>query len=115
MNSSNVLKLLFICLIILVSIRKLKVSENSFKIRQNQTIHPEDSLQIIKALCGELCDLEKNIENGDFLGTVRSKVDCDNIFEIEKHSESPLGPPLNWSEMSDMYKKKFKSQWKSGH
>ena len=35
----------------------------------------EDPIDVIKALCGELCDLSKEIPKENFIGTLRAKVD----------------------------------------
>ena len=37
-------------------------------------LQPEDPLSIIRSLCGDLCDLTKEVQVGEFLGTVRAKV-----------------------------------------
>ena len=40
----------------------------------------EDPLEIIKQLCGELCDLSKEIQTGEFIGSVRANVSLTSII-----------------------------------
>jgi len=64
----------------------------------------EDPLETIKQLCGELCDLSKEIQTGEFIGSVRANVNCDNIFEIEKKTAPYDGAPPSLANTSQHYK-----------
>ena len=78
----------------------------------------------MKQQCGELCDLEKEVikEENQFLGTVQSKVnprhiqklnyyhhhsqvDCKKLFQTSLLNKSSSGPPPQWQQVSDKYKK----------
>jgi len=59
----------------------------------------------IRDLCGDLCDIKKNITPADFMGSVKAKVDCDALFAIDL-IEMPVSepPPPTWAETEDIYK-----------
>jgi len=67
----------------------------------------DDDFDVMKQQCGELCDLEKEVikEENQFLGTVQSKVDCKKLFQTSLLNKSSSGPPPQWHQVSDKYKK----------
>merc|ERR1719233_80835 len=67
----------------------------------------DDKFDEMKEQCGELCDLEKEVikQEGEFLGTVQSKVDCKKLFQSSLLNKPSSGPPPQWHQVSDKYKK----------
>merc|ERR1712106_74759 len=65
----------------------------------------EAALDTIKELCGELCNLDKEVpkHSDEFLGTVRSKVDCKKLFQPLVFNTHSAGPPPEWHQVSDKY------------
>jgi len=64
-------------------------------------------IKMIKEVCGDLCDTSKEIEPGEFVGSVTAKVDCKSLFQSPiLHHPGDL-PPQAWeqlpSELKDMY------------
>jgi len=80
----------------------------------------ETRLKILYLKCGDLCDTNKQIYEGDFLGSVSSKVKCTNLFTtLQEFSDSaPNVRPLKWESISEEvqdfynYKRRVKtSEW----
>jgi len=71
-------------------------------------------IQKLQLRCGHLCDTNKPIikQNGDFLGTVQSKIDCIELFAMqEDFSESAtLSKPPLWNQVSTDLKTLFTYQ-----
>ena len=55
------------------AVKKEKISQ-AVKWLNNSTEDQAGYFTAIKDLCGDLCDLEKEIEMGDFMGSVKAKV-----------------------------------------
>lgn len=53
----------------------------------------------IRKICGDLCDTSKEINPGDFLGYVTSKVDCDSLFQSSVLYQPGDIPPQSWSQL----------------
>ena len=84
------------------------MKDNVENIKQTYRIkHTNESLSLegIKTLCGDLCNLEKPIVQGEYMGAVKADINCDAIFEIENRIGPPTGKPPRWNETSDVYKK----------
>ena len=97
-----------LCVVVVVIASYVIMKENLENIKQKYLIkHTNESLSLegIKTLCGDLCNLEKQIVQGEYMGAVRAHINCDDIFEIENRIGPPTGKPPRWNETSDVYKK----------
>merc|ERR1712106_186146 len=64
-------------------------------------------INMIKEVCGDLCDTSKEIEPGEFVGSVTAKVDCKSLFQSPiLHHPGDLTPQA-WkqlpAEIKEMY------------
>merc|ERR1711971_15277 len=86
-----------------------KVNRNN--IETSLDLHLEDdsfgamdkTVQAIRAICdicGELCDTTKEITQGDFMGAVTSKVDCNTLFKSSVFHMPALLPPQSLSNLT---------------
>merc|ERR1719422_1756429 len=60
----------------------------------NDTIH--ERLTKIQKRCGNLCNTNKPVQRGDFMGTVKAPIDCKNHFKLMDDIStafSPIIPP----------------------
>jgi len=64
----------------------------------------EEYFDAIKKVCGELCNFEKKVTPGKFLGTVSAKVDCDALFNIDLIDRPSGTKPPRWAETPQKYK-----------
>eukprot|EP00090_Calanus_glacialis_P038258 TRINITY_DN6683_c0_g1_i4.p1 TRINITY_DN6683_c0_g1~~TRINITY_DN6683_c0_g1_i4.p1 ORF type:complete len:640 (-),score=138.81 TRINITY_DN6683_c0_g1_i4:103-2022(-) len=66
----------------------------------------EEYFDAVQELCGELCNLDKEVtkQEDEFLGSVRSKVVCENLFQNNLLNKYNAGPPPQWHQVSDKYK-----------
>jgi len=53
-------------------------------------------IEMIRQVCGDLCDTSKNITPGDFIGSVSAKVDCQTLFQSPYLHHSGDLPPQSW-------------------
>merc|ERR1711892_1399612 len=64
-------------------------------------------IKMVKEVCGDLCDASKEIEPGEFLGSVTAKVDCKSLFQSPVLHHSGDLPPQAWEqlppELQEMY------------
>merc|ERR1712243_209496 len=63
----------------------------------------EARISKLKRKCGDLCNTNKQIEDGEFLGTVKSEVDCPNLFSTlnEFSVTAPRTKPSKWKQLSE--------------
>ena len=53
------------------------------------------TLPNIQNICGQLCNLSKPIIDGNFMGSVSSKVDCQALFSSDLLDQPSHHPPLH--------------------
>merc|ERR1712227_6206 len=55
----------------------------------------------LETKCGDLCNTAKNIQPGDFLGTVKSDIDCKGLFNLLESftATSTFAKPKTWTDI----------------
>jgi len=80
-----------------------KISKNESDLWSNiiERIHR------LKDSCGDLCDTEKNIKEGEFLGTVESNINCKRLMKLLQDfgDNAPQMRPKNWTEIPPILQK----------
>ena len=89
-NNRNLNLILFVTVILLVFILLHKSSElQSYKERMKELDRRllEPQLEMIKNLCGDLCNLDKEIKEGTFIGSLNSEVNLNSkmsdLFHVD--------------------------------